>query len=102
MERLTFTRQPDNSLQATDATKAATALAFRRNPGTLSRDIVNAAAADLGRQAKALMFTTDKTYEQASGHLMAMDPWLALATAAIGDERADRALGIEIVGGERA
>ncbi|SRR5258707_11117590 len=102
MERFTFSRQADGTLHAPDATKAAVALAFRQSPGTLSRDIINAAAADLERQAKELMFTTDKSYAETSKHLMELHPWLALATAAIGDDRADRALGIEIVGGAQA
>ena len=102
MERLTFTRQADGSLHATDQIKAAVARAWQMQPGTVSRDIVNAAAADLERQAKELMFTSGKDYESSAKHAISRDPWLALATAAIGDERADRALGIEIVGGERA
>ncbi len=99
MERLTFTRQPDGSLQGSDAVKAAVALAWQKQPGTLSREIVNAAAADLSRAAKDLGFSAGKSYEEASRHLMSQNPWFALATAAIGDERADRALGIEIVVG---
>jgi basic membrane lipoprotein Med (substrate-binding protein (PBP1-ABC) superfamily) len=102
MEKFTFTRQADGSLHATDQTKASVALAFRQNPGTLSREIVNAAAADLVNKAKDLAFSTGKSYEEASTHLMSRDPWLALAVAVIGDDRADKALGIEIVEGARA
>jgi hypothetical protein len=96
MEKFTFTRQADGSLHATDQTKASVALAFRQNPGTLSRE------ADLVNKAKDLAFSTGKSYEEASTHLMSRDPWLALAVAVIGDDRADKALGIEIVEGARA
>ena len=103
MEKFTFTRNADGSLGATPATKAAVAAAFRANPGTLSREVVAAAAADLVREANKLAFDSGREYEDCSRFLMSRDPWLALATCAIDDDaRSARALGIEIVGGATA
>ena len=102
MEKLTFIRKPNGRLSAPATTKAAVAFAFSQSPGCLSREIVNAAASDLVEAAKDLAFRTGRDYEESSKHLMSRDPWLALAVMPIGDERADRQLGIEIIEEGRA
>ena len=96
-QRFNFSTQPDKVWTAPTETKKAFGEHQARVGGTVPWDIQHAAAVDLAREAQALMFSTPgRTYEEAANLLMANNPWLACARAAISDapDRAARDLGI--------
>ena len=96
MERFIFSRAQDGNYSADAATKQAFAVALKRSPGVVPRAVVDAAAAELVKKARELQFTSGKSYEECSRHLMRSDPWLQVATAAIAldDAQCERQLGI--------
>jgi len=99
MEKLIFTPQADGIPTAPAHVKQATAAAFARSPGLVSRSIHIAASTDLVRAAQALQFSSGKDYETCAKYLMSRDPWLALSVCAISDDdKANLALGVVIEG----
>ena len=98
MERIIFKRNAFGNLVASDADKARVAAAYRANRGTLAREIVDAAAADLVRATNQMMFDSGKSYAEISKHLVDTNPWFGLAVAAIAEhpERSLRDLNVEV------
>ena len=98
MERIIFKRNADGSLTAPDTVKQEVAARFKANRGTLDREIIDCAAADLVKAVKQEMYSTGKSYDEISRHLVTTNGWFGLSVAAFAEdgERSKRDLGVEI------